>query len=410
MPVLGPPTESLSCPSCLDDFDARELWKSLLLDFDNDVSKKPGKVQKFTGLGSGPTGEMRRAQPTCTQCGADIPEPMLSTADAQTFSCAQCGASIGTAPIPEWLQRLVPTAKQFYRSGAWAGHEGPAASLADDIKPVVMNCPQCAGSLQATTASKRIMTCQYCSAEVYLPDAVWKRLHPAPKIEDWFVRFEGPSEKERNRRAERQQLTAAAELDRKAREETQARIEQQRLDREAQAHALLLPAWLFLGLAWLSLATGWLSLLGTGDVKLPLIGIVAISQGLASWMVAKPVRTSAGDRAYGFEWALFAIHLWVLFSLMPIIGVVIGLYHGVRMVRGRIESFSVETTSGSSVSSKSYETVELGHREGWPAAALFLGNVCAQLAIAAVLVLGDAIRSASPGLVEIGQRIAALFG
>ena len=35
------------------------------------------------------------------------------------------------------------------------------------------------------------MECGYCNSEVYVPDAVWKRLHPVRKTEEWFVCFEG---------------------------------------------------------------------------------------------------------------------------------------------------------------------------------------------------------------------------
>jgi hypothetical protein len=44
--------------------------------------------------------------------------------------------------------------------------------------------------------------CQYCKTDVYLPDDLWRRLHPVKTMAPWFVRFEGRSRAELARAAE----------------------------------------------------------------------------------------------------------------------------------------------------------------------------------------------------------------
>jgi hypothetical protein len=66
----------------------------------------------------------------------------------------------------------------------------------ESSRPIVMSCPNCAGALSISAASERIMNCGFCSTEVYVPDAVWKRLHPVGETEEWFAGFEGPTLKQ----------------------------------------------------------------------------------------------------------------------------------------------------------------------------------------------------------------------
>lgn len=56
-------------------------------------------------------------------------------------------------------------------------------------KPTVMACMSCGGSLPVD-GSARLVTCQYCDANNYLPDGLWLALHPAAKRETWYVVFD----------------------------------------------------------------------------------------------------------------------------------------------------------------------------------------------------------------------------
>src|SRR5258708_39741314 len=54
-----------------------------------------------------------------------------------------------------------------------------------------MTCPQCGGALHIPADTNRTTTCQFCSVDFYLPDDLWRRLHPVKVVEPWCVRFEG---------------------------------------------------------------------------------------------------------------------------------------------------------------------------------------------------------------------------
>lgn len=406
VPIIGPPREETECPHCLDTFDTRDMWQSLLRDFENDIGYQRGKTQKFVGLGSGSTGEMRFALPACGECGEMIPKPMLKASAAETFHCPSCGAACGTAPIPEWLRKKVPSAAQFYRSGAWAGHEGHAAELQDDVKPVSMNCPECDAGLKATAASKRIMSCQYCSAEVYLPDAVWRRLHPVQKVKEWFVRFEGITDKERNRRFEQKKQQEQRALDQKAEQYWEERREKRKQDRISKAGSQVKLAWLVTLIAsalMLCTAAAWLA----DAVSIPLLIVLAAAQLPALWLVARPALTVTD---YDGEWAMFTIRIWPVMAFVPIAGLAFAAWKGIRLSIGRIEGFSIQTTNKPT---KSYDDVELSHGEGRPAAFMMLCNAISGHLMFAILVapaLRSDIGAAVPWLVDLGRSIGGIFG
>ncbi|MES0489704.1 MAG: hypothetical protein ABUK01_06925 [Leptospirales bacterium] len=69
----------------------------------------------------------------------------------------------------------------------------------DDLLPVcpaekptsliMFTCLQCGGALKITEATPRILSCEYCSTDQYMPDTLWKTLHPIPKKRAWFIRW-----------------------------------------------------------------------------------------------------------------------------------------------------------------------------------------------------------------------------
>ncbi|MBP7737821.1 MAG: hypothetical protein KA369_17700 [Spirochaetes bacterium] len=151
-------------------------------------------------------------RPKCAGCGTALPE---FDADAdRSISCETCGASIDAYPAPPWLIEIVPSATQCLSpQRETTGGEKPLAKPDESSPtPVVMTCPQCGGALKVTEESKRILTCGYCSVDVYIPDVVWTRLHPAKGTAQWFVRFEGKTaarlSAERRRKDEKDEKAA----------------------------------------------------------------------------------------------------------------------------------------------------------------------------------------------------------
>ena len=199
VPINGP-LLSITCSSC---FETLSISADTLAGFCNDFEEEflgfeKGEGSGGTQMGGGGTFEFSywRLEPRCSSCKTPLPKP--DTDVDETIACTECGASHEVYPAPDWLRDLVPSAVQCYSVEREHPEEGRAVKPVDDAaKPVVMGCPQCGGTLSITAQSERILTCDYCKVEVYVPDAIWTRLHPVRSTEEWFLVFEGKPPKER---------------------------------------------------------------------------------------------------------------------------------------------------------------------------------------------------------------------
>ena len=61
----------------------------------------------------------------------------------------------------------------------------------DSMKPVIFTCPNCSAVLRINTETARILTCEHCDSDVYMPDPIWNRLHPVKKILPWTIIYKG---------------------------------------------------------------------------------------------------------------------------------------------------------------------------------------------------------------------------
>jgi len=117
-----------------------------------------------------------------------IPENEVSN----SVKCQKCGKEHYVSPVPEWLKHSVPSAEIIVTAQPVSDRNGVVLKLNEgSLKPIVMTCPQCSGALTVSDGSERIQNCTYCNTEVYVPDAIWQKLHPANKTVEWFVGFSG---------------------------------------------------------------------------------------------------------------------------------------------------------------------------------------------------------------------------
>ena len=119
----------------------------------------------------------------------------IKDGDDGLLTCKKCGRTTPAFPAPSWLQAGVPSAKQVFFGEREAG-EGKTSgnALAPDEssdQPIAMACPKCGGGLLITAKDERILPCKYCHVDVYLPDPLWQKLHPAREAKYWMVRFRG---------------------------------------------------------------------------------------------------------------------------------------------------------------------------------------------------------------------------
>ncbi len=194
IPVNGP-QGSLTCTTCFEEMVlSPERIAGFLNDFEEDYEGlTEGQGQGGTLMSGDGTFKYGywRLEPRCSSCRSALPIP--EEPGVSTVRCSNCDLEYFVYPVSEQLQKKVPSARLCFALQPPPGNRASGDLSVDDasLKPVVMSCPQCAAALAVSSVSERIMKCSYCNSEVYVPDAIWKRLHPVVKSEEWFVSFEG---------------------------------------------------------------------------------------------------------------------------------------------------------------------------------------------------------------------------
>ena len=64
--------------------------------------------------------------------------------------------------------------------------EGSSAEIVNSSDPVAFACPNCGGNLMVK-GENRVENCEYCETRVYLPDDLWRILHPVKTKRTWFL-------------------------------------------------------------------------------------------------------------------------------------------------------------------------------------------------------------------------------
>jgi len=254
------------------------------------------------------------------------------------------------------------------------------------------------------------MACRFCQTDVYLPDEVWRRLHPVATVQEWFIRFEGKTRAERaaEEEAEREAKRARREQERKhrsaekrrvAEQQAQAAREQRQLDQKREIgrmKALAYAASLFFVFSLIAIGLiGWYEYhenptfaqsdaetvvsTHTGQVYMHQVAsldwevMVAMVGGafllliLTLIFVARPIKKATG---YDGGWMLFCIWFWVPFALaMPVVGQVMALVRSLILFRGKFGASSITTNN---TNKQSYAAVGLTRGEARPAAVVFL--------------------------------------
>ena len=155
--------------------------------------------------------------PQCRKCGEVVPiDAYLPRAGGtETIPCPKCGTGLPTYPAPAWVREQLPAARQVFGGDPEVAQAEAGMALEVDQQkaaPVMMSCPQCSGSLTITPETPRTVGCSYCSTQVFLPDALWSRMHPAKVMRRWTLTYVGAlktledlREAEEERRQEQQE-------------------------------------------------------------------------------------------------------------------------------------------------------------------------------------------------------------
>lgn len=193
--MLNAFTENILCSSCgkTNEFPA-ETWQSLLEDAVKEAPKfKIGEGQPSTIF----KGEYNysfvygRQEPRCGKCKENIDVSKIEEyGSSGNITCVKCSNMIFIRKPSEMVSKMFSSVKYLI------GEDDDLLSvnksnekLPSSAKPVLFTCPSCAGNLKID-GSDRMVTCQFCDSQIYLPDDLWFRLHPPKTVERWYMMVE----------------------------------------------------------------------------------------------------------------------------------------------------------------------------------------------------------------------------
>ncbi len=312
MPLpLDRPTLQAFCSQCQNEVAISDsLWKAALGLAEGARAPAPGSIQSktLTVAGRPVTVDLAMLTPVCDRCSASFDLDLLPRGEATDLACPECGHLSGVEPAPAWLRGVMPTAVQIIgvEPRSSAPTDGLTAQVSQETpQPVVMSCPKCGASLSVTGEQARIMSCRYCGSEVFLPDAIWRRLHPIKTVRWFYVRFEGLTPEQRAELELQQRMQAQIEEERAAyevwqrreaerevQERERASWERERQRRlEAEARSAVRSAWIAVALiASLSLAMSLVGILGDlgRTAAVVLLAAVAVADSALTALASRP--------------------------------------------------------------------------------------------------------------------------
>jgi hypothetical protein len=208
---LNGPTQLAHCDNCMKDSPLGRQFEELCLAAEG--SQQLGSAYN--------TNLFKSAAAQCSKCDQDVPiDQYLGHHGATTtIPCPSCGTGLPTFPCPAWLKEELPMALQVFGGDAETANKqaGMALQAADKAQPIVMACPNCGGGLKVGADAERTTTCHFCQASVFLPDELWKRLHPVRTMEKWTLTYNGAlkTKEDLKREADREQQRKDSRQERK---------------------------------------------------------------------------------------------------------------------------------------------------------------------------------------------------
>jgi hypothetical protein len=190
-------TPRFTCGSCnKSNAMSDEQWKSLLEDA---VDEAPGmeinEGSNSTIMTGGATINLMYGNqaPRCGACKTPVPEGAADLVAQGRINCVGCGKpmAIRAAPPALTAMGIKLVIGEDAAQVASGGNPGAATAQAPRAaNPVVLYCPHCKAPL-SVDGSARMVKCQYCSTDVYLPDELWSALHPVAQVSRWYLVFGG---------------------------------------------------------------------------------------------------------------------------------------------------------------------------------------------------------------------------
>ncbi len=218
---LNGPTKVAHCENCYKESPLGRLPEELAL-----------AAEGMQRMGSPYTSRTSSTpDPVCGKCGegVDVTQYLNHVGATTTIPCPKCGTGLPTFPAPAWLRAELPMALQVFGGDPEVAQQEAGLAVSVDqnqTQPIAMACPSCGGGLTITAESERTTSCQYCQASVFLPDELWKRLHPVKTMERWTLTYTGTLKTAEDLKEQQEKQQKQQQQQQQQRHQHQARIAQ----------------------------------------------------------------------------------------------------------------------------------------------------------------------------------------
>lgn len=185
--------DEVLCPACqkINEFPYG-FWKESILEsaLKEYREYKEGEGQNSTMMTGEYTFQMLYGiqKPRCGKCKTSLkPELISEYAKSGKAVCEKCSNEISVRTLPDNLKQDFPGVSHLIGEDPdmFSKSEG-TMKTPDDVKPILFTCPSCAGNLKID-GTDRMVTCNFCNSQIYLPDDLWFRLHPVKVVERWYI-------------------------------------------------------------------------------------------------------------------------------------------------------------------------------------------------------------------------------
>ncbi len=132
----------------------------------------------------------KKRPPHCPDCGQVLNTDDIPNDTDGFFACDSCKKSQAVFPAPSWMKKMTKGDKKSPVQILCAEKESGEDAAASPPSPIAFSCISCGGSLKLSADTPRILTCEYCQTQQFLPGALWHAIHPVKKIRKWYIKYE----------------------------------------------------------------------------------------------------------------------------------------------------------------------------------------------------------------------------
>lgn len=134
-----------------------------------------------------------KKQMPCNECASPvkIPVSQLISGESAEVHCEKCNAIMKGGPPPKWLHKKMPGILGVFNTDDIT-IKRQKAKIRQKYKTVAgLDCPGCGENILTDGRMERTVTCTRCKNEVFIPDRLWRKLHPVTRARRWAVVFRG---------------------------------------------------------------------------------------------------------------------------------------------------------------------------------------------------------------------------